>query len=608
MCGIVGYTGSQEAAPILLDGLKKLEYRGYDSAGIAVLHDNAIAVSKVTGRISNLCEKTADGKNCPGTIGIGHTRWATHGAPTNTNAHPHMSNNGKFAVVHNGIIENYMPLREELIQKGYHFESQTDTEVIVHLIEMYDSGNARKAIIKASSRLHGSYALGVVCTDEPEKIYVAREASPLILGVGVGENYFASDVTALVPYTRNAIYLDDGELAEITPDSIKIFDPAGQPIQKKISRITWDIQSAEKGGYEHFMLKEMMEQPRAVKATIAPRIQGQDIVLDDIDLTADYLKGIDKIVITACGSAYYAGCAAKYAIEKLCRIPVQVELASELRYADPLIDSRTLLIVLSQSGETADTIAAMKECKSRGAKTLAIVNVVGSTIAKTADHTLYTWAGPEIAVATTKGYTTQLSALYLFALYASKTMGRIEAEQYNQFLESLKSLPKRIQEALDLSTGIPNLAKKYCGTDSMFFIGRNTDYAAALEGALKMKEISYIHAESYAAGELKHGTIALIEDRKPVIALCCNRSILEKTMSNIVEVKARGAKVLAVTFRNNPKIVSLADDVIFVPEIETIFSAAVEIIPLQLLAYYVAKENGCDIDKPKNLAKSVTVE
>ena len=608
MCGIVGYTGSQEAAPILLEGLKKLEYRGYDSAGIAVLNDNLIAVSKVTGRIANLCERTADGKNCPGTVGIGHTRWATHGAPTDTNAHPHMSNDGKFAVVHNGIIENYIALREELIQKGYRFESQTDTEVIVHLIEMYYTGDLKKAVIKTSARLQGSYALGVVCTDEPEKVYVAREASPLILGVGVGENYFASDVTALVSYTRNAIYLDDGEFAEITPDSITVFNPAGQPIEKKISRITWDIQSAEKGGYEHFMLKEIIEQPRAVKATIEPRIKDGDIILDETELTADYLESINKIVITACGSAYYAGCAGKHAIEKLCRIPVQVELASELRYSDPLIDEHTLLIVLSQSGETADTIAAMKECKNRGAKTLAVVNVVGSTIANIADHTLYTWAGPEIAVATTKGYTTQVSVLYLLALYAAKKMNRIGDELYNNLLASLKALPKKIQEAIDINSSIPTLARKYHGADSMFFIGRNTDYAVALEGALKMKEISYIHAESYAAGELKHGTIALIEEHQPVIALCCNEAIMEKTMSNIVEVKARGAEVLAVTFKDNQKIVSLADDVIFVPKIETIFSAAVEIVPLQLLAYYVAKENGCDIDKPKNLAKSVTVE
>ena len=402
--------------------------------------------------------------------------------------------------------------------------------------------------------------------------------------------------------------MDDGEFAEITPETIVVFNPAGHPVIKKISRITWDVQSAEKGGYEHFMLKEIVEQPRAIKAAIAPRIKNGDIALDEAELTTEYLESVNKIVITACGSAYYAGCAGKYAMEKLCRIPVQVELASELRYNDPLIDEHTLLIVLSQSGETADTIAAMKECKKRGAKTLAVVNVVGSTIANTADYTLYTWAGPEIAVATTKGYTTQVSVLYMFALYVAKKMNRIDKEHYEKLLKILSTLPKKVQETLDMNSAIPALAKKYHNADSMFFIGRNTDYAVALEGALKMKEISYIHAESYAAGELKHGTIALIEDHQPVIALCCNESIMEKTMSNIVEVKARGAEVLAVTFKDNQKMVPLADDMIFIPKMDAIFAAAVEIVPLQLLAYYVAKENGCDIDKPKNLAKSVTVE
>lgn len=608
MCGIVGYTGTQKAAPILLEGLKRLEYRGYDSAGIAVIHENKITMEKVSGRIANLCEKTEDGKLVPGFSGIGHTRWATHGAPTDSNAHPHMSNDGRFAVVHNGIIENYMTLRDELTRKGYRFASETDTEVIVHLVEMYYKGDLKKAVIKTCARLQGSYALGVICTDEPERIVVAREASPLIIGVGVGENYFASDVTALVSYTRNAIYMEDGEFAEITPDSVVVFDCMGDKIHKSVTRVTWDIQSAEKGGYEHFMLKEIIEQPRAVKATLAPRIHGNEIRLDDFELSQEYLQSVQKIVITACGSAYYAGFAGKYAIEKLCRIPVQIELASELRYSDPLIDEKTLLIVLSQSGETADTIAAMKECKNRGAKTLAIVNVVGSTIAKLADYTLYTWAGPEIAVATTKGYTTQLSLLYLFALYCGKRLNRIDEECYSELLATLAGLPRRIQQALDMNPTIGALAKKYNAKNSMFFIGRNTDYAVALEGALKMKEISYIHAESYAAGELKHGTIALIGEHQPVIALCCNESILEKTMSNIVEVKARGAEVLAVAFRKNQKILSLADDVLFVPSVDTLFSAAVEIIPLQLLAYYVAKENNCDIDKPKNLAKSVTVE
>ena len=605
MCGIVGYTGNQSAAPLLLEGLKKLEYRGYDSAGIAVMEDHSIHISKVTGRIANLCEKTEDGRLTPGTTGIGHTRWATHGAPTEPNAHPHASNDGRFAVVHNGIIENYVELRQELTREGHRFESETDTEVIVHLVEMYYAGDFKKAVMKASNRLRGSYAMGIVCADEPERIFVVREASPLILGVGIGENYFASDVTAMVAYTRNVIYLEDGEFAELTPDFIRIYDCSGREISKPVSRITWDIQAAEKGGYEHFMLKEIMEQPRAAKATITPRIQGGEVVLEGLELD---LTGIQKILITACGSAYYAGCAGKYTIEKLCHLPVQTELASELRYSDPLVDEHTLLIVLSQSGETADTIAAMKECRSRGARILAIVNVVGSTIAKLADCTLYTWAGPEIAVATTKGYTTQLLVLYLFALYAAKRRNTLEPGQYRRLIGELKGLPKLMQQALDMNPRIPRLAKKYHKAQSMFFIGRNTDYAVALEGALKMKEISYIHAESYAAGELKHGTIALIQEKQPVIALCCNPSVTEKTMSNIVEVKARGAEVLAVAERGNQKIVSLADDMIYVPKVDTLLAACVEIIPLQLLAYYVARENGCDIDKPKNLAKSVTVE
>ena len=605
MCGIVGYTGTQEAAPILLEGLKKLEYRGYDSAGIAVLRDGQIHISKVTGRIAALSEKTEDGALLPGVTGIGHTRWATHGAPTEPNAHPHTSSDGRFAVVHNGIIENYLELRRELMDKGYRFESETDTEVVVHLVELYYRGNLKQAVMKASARLRGSYALGILCADEPEKILLVREASPLILGIGVGENFFASDVTALVAHTRNAIYLEDGEFAELTPDSVQVFDCTGRPVEKKVSRITWDVQAAEKGGYEHFMLKEIMEQPRAVKATMAPRIKNGQVVLEGMDID---LRSIHQIIITACGSAYYAGCAGKYAIEKLTRIPVQTELASELRYADPIIDEHTLLIVLSQSGETADTIAAMRECQRRGAKAIAIVNVVGSTIAKNADCTLYTWAGPEIAVATTKGYTTQLTVLYLFALYAAKQRGTVTDEAYRKALKALRSLPKLMQQALDLNPNVQDIAKKYHGAGSIFFIGRNTDWAVALEGALKMKEISYIHAESYAAGELKHGTIALIEPGQPVIALCCNEDITEKTMSNIVEVKARGAEVLAVSFKDNQRILSLADDMIFVPKAEQLFCPAVEIVPLQMLAYYVAKENGCDIDKPKNLAKSVTVE
>ena len=607
MCGIVGFTGEQSAAPILLDGLKKLEYRGYDSAGIAVMDDKVIAVSKVRGRIASLCEKTQDGAAVKGKTGIGHTRWATHGAPTEENAHPHLSNDGRFAVVHNGIIENYIALREELIRDGYHFESETDTEVIVHLIEKYFNGSVREALIKTTNRLRGSYALGVICNDHPGTMYAVREASPLIIGVGTGENYFASDVTALVAHTRNVIYLEDGEFAKIEPDRIKVFDCLGQVIQKKVTRITWDVQAAEKGGYEHFMLKEIKEQPAAVKATIAPRIRDGKVVFDEFDISADELKDIRKIVITACGSAYYAGCSGKYVLEKLAHIPVEVVLASELRYGDPIIDEHTLLIVISQSGETADTIAAMKECKQKGAKTVAVVNVVGSTVAKLADHTVYTLAGPEIAVATTKGFTTQVTVLYLLAMYFGEKLGYV-ADDYGRYIEALQELPRHIQQAIDMNPNVEALAKKYHASSSLFFIGRNTDYAVALEGALKMKEISYLHAEAYAAGELKHGTIALIEEHQPVIALCCNTRIMEKTLSNIVEVKARGAEVLALTFRDNQKILSVADDLLFIPTVDPIFSAVVEVVPLQLLAYYVAKENGCDIDKPKNLAKSVTVE
>lgn len=608
MCGIVGFTGRQNAAPILLEGLKKLEYRGYDSAGIAVCQNGMISVSKVSGRIANLCEKTENGANMPGYSGIGHTRWATHGAPTDINAHPHMSCDGRFSIVHNGIIENYLELREELIANGYTFRSQTDTEVIVHLLEMYYDGDFKAAVMKTTSRLEGSYAIGVLCADCPGTIMAVREASPLILGIGVGESFFASDVTALVAYTRNTIYLDDGEFAELTPERITVYDCTGTAIQKPVSRITWSVEAAEKGGYEHFMLKEIMEQPRAVKSAFAPRIQNDQIQLDDFSFTKEDLRGIKKIVVTACGSAYYAGCAGKYAIEKLCHVPVDVQLASELRYGEPQIDSGTLLIVLSQSGETADTIAAMKECQSLGARVLAIVNVVGSTIAKLADNTLYTWAGPEIAVATTKGYTTQLSVLYLFAVYAAHTMELLSQQEYLRLIRELQSIPQKIQQTLDMNITLPQLAKKYNTGHSMFYIGRNTDYAAALEGALKMKEISYIHAEAYAAGELKHGTIALIDEGQSVIALCCNRHIAEKTMNNIVEVKARGAQVLALAVKGDRAVLAQADDVVYIPGLDPLFQSVAEIVPLQLLAYYVAKENGCDIDKPKNLAKSVTVE
>ena len=608
MCGIVGYVGRQEAAPILLEGLKTLEYRGYDSAGVAVQKDGAIHMVKASGMIRNLCEKTHDGADLRGCIGIGHTRWATHGAPTDVNAHPHVSNDGKFAIVHNGIIENYLELREMLLAKGYVFHSETDTEVVVHLIDMYYDGNLKETVMRATARLEGSYVLGILCADEPDRLFVAKNGGPMILGVGAGENFFASDVTALVSHTKNVIYIDDGEFAELTADHLTVYDCTGKPIQKKISRVIWDIEAAEKGGYDHFMLKEIMEQPRALKATIEPRVRNNQIVFDELKLTDEQLRKINKIMITACGSAYYAGQAGKYVLEKLTKIPVETDLASEFRYRDPIVDEHTLMIIISQSGETADTIAAMKEAKSKGAHVLAIVNVVGSTIAKLADDVIYTWAGPEIAVATTKGYTTQVSVLYLLAVYVAEKLGRLSREEAAKLTDDITMLPQQIQRAIDLNPQIAQLAERYKKNPSLFFIGRNVDYAVCLEGSLKLKEISYLHSEAYAAGELKHGTIALIDEGRLVICLACYEPLFDKTMSNVKEVKARGARVLGVALEGNRAIYTEADDVIVVPRTNPLFNVPAEIVPLQLFAYYVAKANGCSIDKPKNLAKSVTVE
>ena len=608
MCGIVGFTGSQNAAPILLDGLKKLEYRGYDSAGIAVLGDEGIHMEKASGMIRNLDAKIQGGAALPGLSGIGHTRWATHGEPSDVNAHPHMSNDGKFAIVHNGIIENYALLREELQAKGFQFKSETDTEVVVHLLDLYYEGDLKKAVLKTVSRLEGAYALGILCADQPGRIIAARHAAPLILGVGVGENYFASDVTALVAYTKNVVYLEDGEIADITPESITLYNDLGKALEVKITRIAWDIAAAEKGGYDHFMLKEIMEQPNALKSTIEPRIKDGEVVLDDFSLSDEDLKKINKVMITACGSAFYAGSVGKYVIEQLCRLPVEADLASELRYRNPLVDEHTLLVVVSQSGETADTIAAMKECKARGARVLAIVNVVGSTIAKLADDVVYTWAGPEIAVATTKGYTTQVAVMDMLAVYLARRLGRLTDAENKKLVDAILQFPSLIQRAIDLNPNIQDLAEKYHGYNNLFFIGRNLDYAACMEGSLKLKEISYLHSEAYAAGELKHGTIALIEKDRPVIALACYEQLFDKMMSNIKEVKARGAQVLAVVLEGNRQIFAEADDVLFVPRTVPLFNSLPEIVPLQLFAYYVARANHCDIDKPKNLAKSVTVE
>ncbi len=608
MCGIVGFTGTRKAAPVLIDGLRRLEYRGYDSAGIAVADGERINVAKVKGYVKNLSEMTHDGADIEGVLGVGHTRWATHGAPNDINAHPHMSADGRFAVVHNGIIENYAALRAELTARGVKFLSDTDTEVVAHLLELYYDGDAKRAFMKAAARLEGSYSLGVVCLEGSGRLFAMREQSPLILGLGVGENYFASDVAALVPHTKNVIYLDDGEFAELTPDAVTVYDVRGREVAKPVSRVTWDVEAAEKGGYEHFMLKEIMEQPACFKATVEPRIQDGRIVFENFDLSDEELHSINRVIITACGSAGYAGQVGRYVLEELCRIPVAVELASELRYRNPIIDEHTLLIVISQSGETADTIAAMRECKQRGARVLAIVNVVGSTIAKLADHVIYTWAGPEIAVATTKGYTTQVAVLDMLAVYLADRLGLMEKARYNALIEALHSMPGKLQRALDLNRNIKKLAKMFKNQNSIYFIGRNLDYAVCMEGALKLKEISYIFAEAYAAGELKHGTIALIDQGSLVVTLACHEPLFDKTMSNIEEVKARGAEVLAVALEDNKQIVSKADYFLKVPRTEPILNPIAQVIPLQLFAYYIAKERGCDIDKPKNLAKSVTVE
>ena len=610
MCGIVGYVGAQQAAPILLEGLQNLEYRGYDSAGIAVLDGSTIELAKACGEIKNLLAKTHDGSDLHGYIGLGHTRWATHGAPTEANAHPHVSNDGKFAIVQNGIIENFMELREMLQAKGFRFHSETDTEVIVHLLDMYytGDGNLKDTVMKTLGRLEGSYAIGILCADCPEQMFLARNGCPLIIGVGAGENFFASDVTALVSHTKNVVYLDDGELAEVRADGYTVFDCTGKPVHKPVSRVAWDIEAAEKGGYEHFMLKEIMEQPRAIKSTLDPRVKDHRVVFDELKMTDEQLMGFNKIMITACGSAFYAGQAGKYALEKLTHIPVDADLASEFRYRDPIVDEHTLMIIISQSGETADTIAAIREAQSKGAYVLSIVNVVGSTIARISDDVIYTWAGPEIAVATTKGYTTQVSVLYLLALYLGEKRGCLSREEAAKLTDDLMILPQMVQRAIDLNPQIAQLAERYKNNPSLFFIGRNVDYAVCMEGSLKLKEISYLHSEAYAAGELKHGTIALIEENRLVIAVACYEPLFDKTMSNVKEVKARGARVLGVALEGNRAIYSEADDVILVPRMDDLFVVPAEIVPLQLFAYYVAKANGCAIDKPKNLAKSVTVE
>ena len=612
MCGIVGYIGSKQAAPILLDGLSKLEYRGYDSAGIAV-RDGAdkFKVVKAKGRLKGLIEKTDEGRAVPGTCGIGHTRWATHGEPSELNAHPHISDDGNVVGVHNGIIENYQELKVKLLKKGYEFYSSTDTEVAVKLVDYYYKKYEHTpvdAINHAMVRIRGSYALALMFAEYPEEVYVARKDSPMIIGVSEGNCYVASDVPAILNYTRNVYYIGNLEIGRLAAGKATFYNLDGDEIEKELVEIKWDAEAAEKGGYEHFMLKEIMEQPRAIKSTLDPRVKDHRVVFDELKMTDEQLMGFNKIMITACGSAFYAGQAGKDALEKLTHIPVDADLASEFRYRDPIVDEHTLMIIISQSGETADTIAAIREAQSKGAYVLSIVNVVGSTIARISDDVIYTWAGPEIAVATTKGYTTQVSVLYLLALYLGEKRGCLSREEAAKLTDDLMILPQMVQRAIDLNPQIAQLAERYKNNPSLFFIGRNVDYAVCMEGSLKLKEISYLHSEAYAAGELKHGTIALIEEDRLVIAVACYEPLFDKTMSNVKEVKARGARVLGVALEGNRAIYSEADDVILVPRMDDLFVVPAEIVPLQLFAYYVAKANGCAIDKPKNLAKSVTVE
>ena len=610
MCGIVGFVGREEAAPILLDGLARLEYRGYDSAGIAVYGEReGLQVAKAKGRLQVLYELVEGGRTVHGTIGLGHTRWATHGEPSDVNSHPQVSESGRFAVVHNGIIENYMELREFLESEGVTFVSQTDTEVVAQLLEYYYDGDILATVGKVLGLIQGAYALGILSADCPDRLIAARKDSPLILGFGDGAHFLASDVTALIKYTRDVCYLDDGEIAELTADHLWVYDAYLRPVEKEHHHVDWEISAAEKGGYEHFMAKEIMEQPEAFRKTISPRILQGKVALDGLSLEADYLREMDKLYVIACGSSYHVGMVAKYTLERLLRKPVEVTLASEFRYCDPIVTDKTLALVISQSGETVDTLAAMREARRLGARVLSIVNVVGSTIARESDDVLYTWAGPEIAVATTKAYSTQLAVIYLIGLYCAQLLGSIPQDEYDRILSELQAIPDKMEEILENRSDIQYFASIYFNHPSMFFIGRNLDYAVGLEGSLKLKEISYIHSEAYAAGELKHGTISLIEPGTLVVALAGYGALFEKTMSNVVEVKSRGADVLGLTTQSRAaEMAKTADHVISVPDTHPLLLPSLEVVPMQLLAYYVALQRGCDIDKPRNLAKSVTVE
>ena len=608
MCGIVGYVGKEQAAPIILDGLSKLEYRGYDSAGMAVFDGGNIRIEKSVGRLKVLEEITHDGRTMPGMLGIGHTRWATHGAPSDVNSHPHYNSEETIAVVHNGIIENYIPLKNKLLKKGYTFLSETDTEVVAHLLDYYYKGNPLEAITKVLHRVEGSYALGILFADHPNTLYAVRKDSPLIVGKNDEGCFIASDVPAILKYTRNVYYVENQEVACMTADELHFYSVDEEELEKECVTIEWDASAAEKGGYEHFMLKEMYEQSKTVTDTMSPRIKDGEIIIEELGLTDEEICNLSRVYMVACGSAYHAGMTGKYVMEGIARIPVEVDLASEFRYRDPILDENSLVVVISQSGETADTLAALREAQKRGCRVLGIVNVVGSSIAREADNVMYTWAGPEISVATTKAYSAQLIALYLLALKFADVRKKITKEELSNYMEDLKRLPQQIELLMNNKERIQRFANRYIAAKDIFFIGRGIDYAISLEASLKLKEISYIHSEAYAAGELKHGTISLIEDGTLVAAVSTQPALYKKTLSNIVEVKSRGAFVLAVTNVGNTEIEKAADYVIYIPQTNPYFTDSLAIIPLQLFAYYVSVGKGCDVDKPRNLAKSVTVE
>ncbi|ROR23412.1 glucosamine--fructose-6-phosphate aminotransferase (isomerizing) [Mobilisporobacter senegalensis] len=608
MCGIVGYIGGEQAAPILLDGLSKLEYRGYDSAGLAVFDGKNINIAKTRGRLKNLSDLTNEGTNLNGTLGIGHTRWATHGIPSDTNAHPHFNADESIVVVHNGIIENYVKIKKQLQSKGYEFKSETDTEVVALLLDYYYNGNPLETIEKVLTKLEGSYALGMIFKDYSDEFYAVRKDSPLIVGESQNGKFIASDVPAILKYSRDVYFIENEEIVKLTRDHITFYNMDLEEIKKETTSINWDISAAEKGGYTHFMLKEIHEQPKAVKDTISPRIKDGRLTIEELGMSDEDIKSLKKIYIVACGSAYHVGISAKYVIEGLSRIPVEVDLASEFRYRNPILEEGTLVVIISQSGETADSLAALREAKKQGVKVLGIVNVVGSSIARESDNVMYTWAGPEIAVATTKAYSTQLVALYMLAMYFADVKGKIAKEELQGLIEDLIKLPEQIQSLLDDVEQIQYFASQYVAAKDIFFIGRGIDYATALEGSLKLKEISYIHSEAYPAGELKHGTISLIEEGTLVTALLTQEELYKKTMSNIVEVQTRGAFIMLITNDDNQEANKVGEFVILIPKTNKYFTTSLAVIPLQLLSYYVSVGKGCDVDKPRNLAKSVTVE